>query len=136
MGYGILAEGVILIHLAWIFFVFCGILIALQYPWVCLVHGGALAFSLFLNITGLYCPLTYLENHLAALQNEQAPYEGPFIAHYLAPVVYPRLTEGTIRVGVSLFACLNLVGYGVLFHRRRRGRIGKSAPAKGKTKGR
>ena len=134
MLYGVLAEGVLLIHLAWIFFVFCGILIALKYPWVGWVHGGALAFSLFLNLMGWHCPLTYLENYLGALQIGQSPYEGSFIAHYLAPIISPRLAEGTIRIGVGVFACLNLAGYGVLCHRRRRRRIGESGPPKGNTK--
>jgi hypothetical protein len=117
MVYQILADGVMLAHFAWILFVGAGILIALKYPRVAWIHGGALLFTLILNIQGWHCPLTDLENHLGVMQGAPAPYRGSFLAHHLGPIIYPDLAEGILRRGVLLFVGLNLAGYMILWRR-------------------
>ena len=114
MVYRVLAELTVLLHFLWILFIFLGVVFALKKSKIAWVHLGGLLFSLFLNIFGWYCPLTYLENYLRRFQGETRHYGGSFINRSLEVVIYPDLSEGVIRIGEILFVCLNLVVYGVL----------------------
>jgi hypothetical protein len=71
-----------------------------------------------LNLGGWYCPLTHLETHLRRLAGpESTPYAGSFWVHYLERIIYLDLPARTIRIGEILFACLNLMVYGICFKR-------------------
>ena len=80
----------------------------------------AVAWAAFVELAGLPCPLTPLENDLRLLGG--APeYSQDFIAHYLLALIYPaHLTRGiqwTLGIGVAL---LNVVLYAVWIRGRRR----------------
>ncbi len=81
-------------------------------------------FSLFINMLGMYCPLTYLENYLRSTYGASGPYLGSFIAHYLERIIYLDLPERAIRIGEIIFVCLNLVVYGILAKRYSQDRTG------------
>jgi len=114
MFYKTLADLCILFHFLWILFLVFGVVFALKGSKIAWFHLGGLLFSLFINIVGLYCPLTYLETYLRYTCGNEGMYKGSFIAHYLEPIIYPNLSEMTIRIGEILFVCTNLVVYGVL----------------------
>ena len=104
----------ILLHLLWILFLVFGVVFALKGSKIAWFHLGGLLFSLFINVVGLYCPLTYLETYLRYTCGNEGMYSGSYIAHYLELIIYPNLSEMTIRVGEVLFVCTNLVIYAVL----------------------
>jgi len=114
MFYNVLTDLCILFHFLWILFLVFGVVFALKGSKIAWFHLGGLLFSLFINIVGLYCPLTYLEAYLRYTCGNEGMYSGSFIAHYLEPIIYPNLSEMTIRIGEILFVGANLVIYGVL----------------------
>ena len=67
------------------------------------------------------CPLTPLEN-LWRRRAGAAGYEGSFVEHYIVPLIYPAgLTPDAQLALAFVVLALNLVVYGTLLHRRRRG---------------
>ena len=111
MTHRILCSLTIFLHFLWIIFLIFGFLFALKRPVVAWIHAGGLLFSLFLNLSGLYCPLTYLENYFHVLHDIDTSYTGPFIINFLEGIIYPDLPERYIRTGEILFVCLYLIGY-------------------------
>jgi uncharacterized membrane protein YoaK (UPF0700 family) len=67
MPYRLLADAVVLLHLAFVVFVVCGGLLALWRRWMAFVHIPAAAWGVFIEFSGRVCPLTPLENNLRAL---------------------------------------------------------------------
>lgn len=122
MIYRLLADLSVLFHFLWILFIVFGIIFALKRSRLAWFHLGGLLFSLFLNIVGWYCPLTYLENYLRMSCGEGGTYGSSFITHYLDPIIYPDLPEMIIRIGEILFVFLNLVVYGIIAKKYLRGR--------------
>lgn len=117
-----LADLVLLVHLAFIAFVMLGGLWALYWPRAPFVHLPAVAWGVWIELSGGICPLTPLENALRRAAGG-AGYGGGFLDHYLLPLIYPTgLTPG---VQVALATCVivanALIYAGVWRRRRRRG---------------
>jgi hypothetical protein len=107
----ILADAVLVLHLAFIVFAMLGGLAVLRWPRLAWVHLPAMLWAAGITLAGGICPLTPLENRLRAAGGETG-YHGSFIEHYLMSVVYPAgLTRGTqIALGFLLLA-FNAVVY-------------------------
>jgi hypothetical protein len=86
--YLLLADLVLIVHLAFVAFVLCGGLVALRWRWIAWLHLPAVAWGAIVEFTGWICPLTPLENWLRA-QGGETSYRSDFIAQYLLPVLYP-----------------------------------------------
>lgn len=114
MNYKLLAQFTIFLHFLWILFLIFGVLFALRWPKIAILHLGGLLFSLVLNSFRWYCPLTYLENYLRQLYDMKSVYDGPFTATYLERIVYPDLPELYIRIGEILFAIFYVAFYAYL----------------------
>lgn len=94
MPYGVLADLVLLVHLAFVLFVALGGLLVLRWPRLAWLHLPAALWGAGIEFTGGICPLTPLENRLRRLGGE-AGFEGGFIDHYVTALVYPHgLTRG------------------------------------------
>ncbi|GAB3768525.1 DUF2784 domain-containing protein [Ramlibacter monticola] len=123
MSWRVLADAVVLLHLAFVVFAVAGGLLALRWRWVALLHLPALAWAAFVEFSGRTCPLTPLENALRAAGGE-AGYEGGFVEHYLLPVLYPAdLTRGlqwALGTGLVVF---NLAVYAAVVWQARRHRF-------------
>jgi uncharacterized protein DUF2784 len=127
MAYRILADLVVGVHALFVVFVVAGGLLALRWPWVAAAHLPAAVWGTLIEFRGWICPLTPLEKSLRASAG-QAGYTGGFIDHYLLPVLYPAgLTRGVQLVLGSLVIAVNVVVYGMLLWRWRRGRAGAMA---------
>lgn len=122
MGYSLLADGVVLAHGLFVIFVVLGGFPVLRWPRLAWFHLPAAVWGAGIELGGGVCPLTRLEVSFRRLAGE-AGYAESFIEHYLVPLIYPAgLTrQGQIVLGL-LAALLNLVVYGVVFLRRRRGK--------------
>jgi len=115
-----LADLVLVIHLAFVFFVVLGGLLVLRWPWVAFLHIPAAIWGVLIEYTGGICPLTPLENSLRQ-SGGQAGYSGGFIQHYIQPVLYPAgLTRGTQLLLGSLALLVNLAAYGLVVARMKR----------------
>ena len=121
MAWRLLADAVVVFHLAFVAFAIAGGLLVLRWPRLALAHLPALAWAAFVEFSGRLCPLTPLENALRAAGG-QAGYAGGFVEHYLLPVLYPaaltRELQWLLGSGLVVF---NLAVYtGVVWQARRR----------------
>lgn len=118
MALQLLADLVLVLHSVFIAFVMFGGLIALCWKPIIWLHLPALLWGALIAIFGWVCPLTPLENSLRHLAGE-AGYSGGFIAHYIAPVIYPAGLTPSLRVimAVALVA-VNVMIYLYIWRRR------------------
>ena len=121
MMYLLLADLVLIIHLAFVVFVLCGGLLVLRWRWIAWLHLPAAVWSAVVEFTGWICPLTPLENWLRA-QGGETSHRSDFIAQYLLPVLYPgdltRDLQLLLGTGVVV---LNTAIYWWLWRLRARG---------------
>ncbi|MBU2575435.1 MAG: DUF2784 domain-containing protein [Elusimicrobia bacterium] len=114
MKYGILADLVMAAHFAWILFILAGFFLtaaAFKYNRIfgwCFfrtIHLLGIAYVCLLAVFGKPCPLTLLENALAAKYGPDTVYPGSFLAYYIGKLVYPdiqpmMLIIPTVAIGI------------------------------------
>ncbi|MFO0706799.1 MAG: DUF2784 domain-containing protein [Nitrospira sp.] len=115
----ILADAVLVLHLAFVLFVLFGGLLALKWPRAMWLHLPAAIWGAVVEFSSWICPLTPLENWLRE-QGGASGYAGDFIGHYLETLLYPEsLTRNTqLVLGLVVLA----VNGAVYFHLWRTGR--------------
>ena len=116
MVYRLLADLVVVVHLAFIAFVAAGGLIAWRWPWLVWVHLPVVVWAAAIIAIGFTCPLTPLEKHFRRHAGADA-YDGGFIDHYLTGVVYPGEHIALARASVAV---LIVVAYAGVLARHRR----------------
>lgn len=119
MFYRVLADGVLVLHLAFVAFVVLGGLLVLRWPAFAWIHLPAALWGAVVELTGWICPLTPLEQRWR-LRAGSGGYEGGFIDHYVTLWLYPAgLTRGTqLALGAAVIV-INIVVYARLVMRRR-----------------
>jgi hypothetical protein len=116
---GILADAVFVLHAAFVAWVVLGGLAVWRRPRLACLHLPAVAWGVWLELSGAACPLTPLEQRLLSAAGE-AGYEGGFVAHYLHSLLYPVGLTPARQWLLGLFvALLNGAIYGWLAWRRR-----------------
>ncbi len=117
---GLLADVVVVVHLAFVAFAVGGGLAVARRPRLAWLHLPALAWAAAVMAFGWTCPLTPLEKRLRTLAGE-TPYEGGFVQRYLEPVLYPPgLTRGHQVALAAALVALNGALYARVLRRRRR----------------
>ena len=117
MPYGILADIVVWIHLAFVVFVVSGASLVIWRRWVLWLHLPAVFWAIWIEMTGGICPLTPFENWLR-IRAGQGGYRGDFVEHYLMPVLYPvGLTRNMQILLGGLVILVNSVIYGYVIFR-------------------
>jgi Protein of Unknown function (DUF2784) len=115
--YPLLADLVLIVHLAFVVFVLCGGLLVLRWRWIAWLHLSAAVWGAVVEFTGWICPLTPLENWLRA-QAGQTGYRSDFVAYYLLPVLYPGdLTRDVQLMLGTVVLAINISVYGWLWRR-------------------
>lgn len=116
--YQLLADLVLIIHLAFAAFVLCGGLLVLKRRWVVWLHLPAMVWGAYVEFSGWICPLTPLENWLRT-EGGGSGYKGDFLEHYLLVFLYPEGLTRPIQIALGLAVLsLNLAIYGWLWWRR------------------
>jgi len=114
-----LADLLLLLHLAFVAFVVLGGFLVARWPRLAWLHVPAFLWGALVNLMGWVCPLTPWEQRLRRAAGE-AGYEGGFVEHYIAPLVYPQapadLPLGLV-LGVGVLV-LNGLAYGRLLRVR------------------
>ena len=119
--YRVLADLVLVLHLAFVVFVVLGGLLVVRWPRVAWLHIPAASWGVLIEYTGWICPLTPLENSFR-VRGGEAGYGGGFFQHYVQLTLYPAgLTRSTQVVLGSLALLVNLTAYVVVLARRRSG---------------
>ena len=118
MLYRILADCVVLVHVAFVTFVVLGGFLTWRWRWVVLAHVPCALWGIAIEYGGWVCQLTPLENALRARAGLEG-YRGGFVEHYVIPALYPAgLARPTQAVLGTLVLLVNLVAYGVLVRRK------------------
>lgn len=119
----VLADAVLVAHLAFILFVVLGGFLALRWSWAPALHLPAALWGVFIELTGGVCPLTPLENVLRKAAGAEG-YSGGFIEHYLVSLIYPEeLSRPLQQVLATALVAVNLGVYASVWRRLRRGRL-------------
>jgi len=118
MVYKILADLVLLVHLAFIIFVIFGGLLAIKNAKWAWVHVPAAVWAGLIEFAGWICPLTPLENWLS-FRAGAGTYQDSFIAHYLFPLIYPtKLTRNVqILIGIGVIL-ISLIIYSIVLYKK------------------
>lgn len=121
MLYRVLADGLVLFHLAFVLFVVLGGLLVLRWRRLAWVHIPCALWGILVEFGGWICPVTPLEVRFRILGGEEG-YTSGFIENYILPLLYPvELTRTRqIWLGVSV-GVLNLFIYGLLVRKHRKG---------------
>lgn len=129
MTHQILAELLVVLHLAFVVFVLAGGLLALRWRWIPLIHLPAALWGVFIELSGGLCPLTPLENALRRAAGESG-YSGGFIEHYILPVLYPEWLSAPMQlVLAAVVIVVNGMVYALVLSRRRAGHRARRTPA-------
>lgn len=121
MIYRVLADLVLVVHLAFILFVVVGGLFVLRWPRLAWLHVPVVLWGAWIEFSGRICPLTPLEVAFRR-RGGQAGYEGGFIEHYITAIIYPDgLSRGIqVALGVAVVV-INVTAYVILIRRRKAG---------------
>ncbi|GGE12640.1 hypothetical protein GCM10011529_18790 [Polymorphobacter glacialis] len=106
-------------HFAFILFALLGAGLLVRWPALIWLHLPALAWGIWIELSGRICPLTPIEMHYREAAG-QGGYTGGFIDHYLTPIIYPQgLTRGTQALFAAILIGINALFYARFFWKRR-----------------
>jgi hypothetical protein len=115
MAYGLLADLVLVAHLAFLLFVVLGGLLLFRWPRMAWIHVPFAVWGVLTEYAGIVCPLTPLENALRH-RGGQEGFAGGFIEHYITAALYPagltrsaQMILGTFAVAVNVFVYWRLL---------------------------
>ena len=120
MFYRILADVIMVLHLAWIIFMLWGVVLTIRgffYPkfferWLFrTIHLLGILFVGTLEILGKYCPLTLWENALRGHYNPETDYSGSFIIKYIEQLIYPDVSPLVVIIPTILIAAFTLAAF-------------------------
>ena len=124
MPYHVAADGVLILHFAFVLFVALGGFLVLLWRRVAWVHVPAVLWGPLIEFTGWICPLTPLEVSLRRAAGGEG-YAGDFLEHYIIAALYPEsLTRGAQMVLGAVVLVVNVAIYAAVLWRSclRRGR--------------
>lgn len=100
MLWRLLADGVALVHGAFLAYVVLGGVVALRWPRTLPLHVVAAAWGLLVIAASVRCPLTAAEDRLR-LRGGRAPLPGGFIDRYVEGVLYPAQLTPLVQLGAA-----------------------------------
>ena len=129
MPYRVLADLVVLTHLAFILFAVFGGILVLLWKRCAWVHLPAVLWAALIEFMGWVCPLTPLENWLRQRGGGGAPYTAGFVEHYLLPILYPASLSRELQWGLAGLVLVVNAGVYLFVLRRRMRSSHSSRPA-------
>jgi len=120
MVFRILADSVVVLHVAFVVFVLLGGLLVGRWPRIAWAHLPAAAWGAWVEFAGWVCPLTPLENWLRQ-QGGGPGYSSSFVEHYLVPLLYPASLTREFQWSLgAVVLVLNATLYLAVLRRRAR----------------
>jgi hypothetical protein len=124
----LIADLLVLIHLAFILFVVLGGLLVLRWPRLAFVHLPAALWGALIEFGNWVCPLTPLEQKLRQSVGEGV-YSGSFVEQYVLPLIYPSGLTREMQLALGLLVLLvNFLIYAFLLWKRKK--AGGASPQK------
>ncbi|HPC47005.1 MAG TPA: DUF2784 domain-containing protein [Deltaproteobacteria bacterium] len=118
--YAALADLVMIVHAAFVLFVVLGGFLVARFGRLAWLHIPCVVWGVVVEVAGLACPLTPLEN-LLRVRAGLAAYGGDFVLRFLEPVIYPACITRPIQYVLGLIvAATNVCVYGWIVTRSRR----------------
>ena len=115
--YKFLADALVAFHFAFVAFVMAGAFVVLRWRRVMWLHLPAVAWGIWIELSGGTCPLTPLENQLLRAGGE-ASYTGSFVDQYIVPVLYPDGLTRNLQFAIAgVIVLINGTCYGYLLWR-------------------
>ena len=112
MPYRILADLVVVMHLAFVLFAVLGGFLLLKWKRCAWIHVPTVLWAALIEFAGWVCPLTPLENWLRERGGAIA-YRSGFVEHYILPLLYPAVLTRRLQIILGLLVLiLNLAIYG------------------------
>lgn len=112
MLYRALADATVVFHLAFVVFVLAGGLMVARWPRLAWIHLPSVAWVVWVELSGWYCPLTPLENWFREQGGGGGVYSTSFVERYILPLLYPAaLTRELQFVLAALVLVLNVGAY-------------------------
>lgn len=120
MIYGLAADAVMALHLAFVLFVILGGIAVWRWPWVAALHVPAFVWGVLVVAKQWICPLTPLEQSLRIAAGEDG-YEAGFMAHYIEPLIYPDGLPYVVKLFLAgLLTVLNVSLYWHAWYRKKK----------------
>jgi uncharacterized protein DUF2784 len=116
----LLADAVVVVHLAYLAFIPLGGFLAWRWRWLVPFHLAAIAVGVVSVVVHFDCPLTTWEQSFRRRAGQRV-YTNGFVDHYLTGHVYPHGYDGVVQ---AVFAACIVVSYVGLWLR------GRSQPAR------
>jgi hypothetical protein len=120
MAFQLLADVVVIFHLAFVAFALLGGLLIIKWKMAAWIHFPAAIWAAFIEFTGMICPLTPLENFLRR-KSGVSGYDTGFIEHYIIPILYPESLNNDLQIVLGAVVILiNAAIYAYVFLKRTR----------------
>ncbi len=117
MLYRIAADTLVVVHLAFVAFVVFGGLLLLLWPRLIWVHLPAALWGAAIELAGIICPLTPMENYFRR-QAGLAEYHTGFVERYVLPLLYPERLTRSLQISLGLgVVIINVVIYAWIYRR-------------------
>ncbi len=97
----ILADAVLVLHLAFVAWVVAGGLVVLRWRRAAWLHLPAVAWGALVELAGWVCPLTPLEMTLRRAAGDPYHHDS-FVAEHLLPVLYPGDLTRPVQIVLGL----------------------------------
>jgi hypothetical protein len=117
MVYRLLADGLLVLHAAYLAFLVFGGFLAWRWRWVVWAHLLAVAWAIPLVVTDAFpCPFTESEKWLQEKGGEE-PYSGGYIEHYLDGRVWPENYTWVAEITAFSLVAISYLGLAARRHR-------------------
>ena len=87
--YGLIADAIAILHLAFVIFVVFGVLVVMRWHRIAWLHIPSVLWAAFVETTGGYCPLTPLEKEYRLLAGETLNEEGEYYTFNEVKLAHP-----------------------------------------------
>jgi hypothetical protein len=114
----LVADVILVVHLAYIAFVPLGGFLALRWPHIAWAHAAAVIVGVVSITVGFDCPLTTWEQSARRHGGQHSDRDG-FVDHYLTGRVYPHGYASAVQI---LFGLCIVVSYVLVIRRARHSR--------------
>ena len=117
MVYRVLADLVVMMHLAFVLFAVLGGFLVIKWKRYAWIHLPIVVWAALIEFAGWVCPLTPLENWLRERGGEIV-YRSGFVEHYILPLLYPTVLTRRLQITLGLLVLIiNVVIYGWVWRR-------------------